>query len=177
MAEIIALFIVFGIYGLFKAWLDGDFKTAKEALKSENLNTNQNQQLTKKNGIENSYLFVKSKKTQEIIKLTKEEWKEILTQNDQSLYEVLYDFNENDYLKTIKNDENEKLPINNQREKIKESNQNSFNNEVKSNTKFSITKEEAILQLKKQKELLDLEIISQEEYDKKKNELKPIIIN
>ena len=176
MAEFIVLCIVFGIYGLFKAWLDGDFKTAKEGLKSEISNTNQNQQLKKENRVENSYLFVKSKKTQEIKKLTKEEWKEILIQNDQSLYDVLYDFNENDYLKTIKNDENEKLPINNQREKIKESNQNSFNNEVKSNTKFSVTKEEAILQLKKQKELLDLEIITQEEYDKKKNELKSIII-
>jgi hypothetical protein len=30
MAEIIALFIVFAIYGLFKAWLDGDFKKKED---------------------------------------------------------------------------------------------------------------------------------------------------
>ena len=30
MAEFIALFIVFGIYGLFKAWLDGDFSKKKD---------------------------------------------------------------------------------------------------------------------------------------------------
>lgn|SRR5690606_8998611 len=39
-----------------------------------------------------------------------------------------------------------------------------------------LTKDEAIAKLKKQKELLDLQIISQSEYDKLKEELMPIII-
>ena len=38
-----------------------------------------------------------------------------------------------------------------------------------------MTKEEAISKLKESKELLDLEIITQEEYDKMKQELPPII--
>jgi hypothetical protein len=31
MVEVIVLFIVFGIYGLIKAWLDGDFSGKKES--------------------------------------------------------------------------------------------------------------------------------------------------
>lgn|SRR5690606_23090868 len=43
------------------------------------------------------------------------------------------------------------------------------------NPNGKLTKQQAIQLLKEKKELLDLEIISQEEYDKIKNELTPII--
>ena len=43
------------------------------------------------------------------------------------------------------------------------------------NPKAAMTREQAITELKKAKELLDLEMMTQEEYDKLKNELAPII--
>ncbi len=48
--------------------------------------------------------------------------------------------------------------------------------EIKNHNK-KITKEEAIAKLKEAKELLDLEVISQTDYDKLKSELTPLILN
>ena len=48
--------------------------------------------------------------------------------------------------------------------------------DIKQDKNKSISKEEALNKLKEKKKLLDLEIITQEEYDKVKDKLKSIII-
>jgi len=45
------------------------------------------------------------------------------------------------------------------------------------NSNAKLTREQAIAKLKEAKDLLDLEMISKEEYEKLKSELKPIIMN
>ena len=68
----------------------------------------------------------------------------------------------------------------NKKDQINETNNSSYipkSKDIKQDKNKSISKEEALNKLKEKKKLLDLEIITQEEYDKVKDELKSIIIS
>ena len=68
----------------------------------------------------------------------------------------------------------------NKKDKIKETDHSSYttkSKDIKQDKNKSISKEEALNKLKEKKKLLDLEIITQEEYDKVKDELKSIIVS